>query len=1258
MCVGSRVHLTTKYTTMSYKPITNDDFERDLLRRKEMYSLKGDSSHDYRSSTDIYVGKYLKLRSYQLFVRGYQNPNTPYKRLHLMFATGAGKTLAGCAVAAEFIKAYQKLYTINTTRIKNIRKNRAELDMISPTIFVLGFGGTKAAFIRELLTHPEFGFITVGEKDELRRRQGLVASGLPDDIKHYKEYFTFLKKRITNKSRGGFYKFFGYDEFVNRLFLGRTDSTGTIKLVDLDAEFKRRVRTEHDLTLEAVFAEYIADGRIQVNTQMLTMFENSLLLCDEFHNTYNTGAKNNRGIAIQYLLDHVETLRLLSLSATTINNSPMECIEHVNYLISGDHAKITKKDFFIDRRTFRPGKLEELGRLTRGYISFLQDISIKYYPERVFLGETLRFPGPAGGYPTGAEIPYLKFVPCAMSDFHQLTYNHYVEVTSVNAGVEDMDVDEPEDVDVVIDLDEPPHAVPTDGYSIYDIAIPNPDLGGNDTTPTGIFRSSDIRSKLSAAPQSWKDAHKITLKKTANGVSIITGDFLRAENIGKYSTKYAELLKIIFEIVAESSGDPSKCQKIMIYHDRKIMSGAYMIQELLYHNGILDEYSDAIDSTICCICGKMLSEHAQAHVSASLDITALGVDTDAHVHTFTPLRFVMAHSDIDKSIMDASLSKYNAPDNRNGTRFMILVGSKIIKESYDFKDIQNLIMTSLPTNIPTMIQVFGRAIRTNSHINLPLDQRKVKIRILLTTNSTRIPAADPVSPEMHRYADKLADYTTIQLIEREYNRNAIDGDLHRDIIMPADLKATYESSAPTLGNLYYEPKCVIPDYKPEDLNTTTFTAYEHYRDEIRTISYLIKRLFTMCPVWTYDQLLTAVRAPPIGVEVNPALFDENNFIIALHNLISTSAYVDSGTATTNPITTSVIVDQLFDTNEKRIYAPMNKQLSVHGEVHGDITANTHSQYHRIKHIGNYYILFPLDTVTQPPHLVADVETYMRHSEKKHVSRISINSYLNDDKKSINYTTNRSKFLSEYSSLMDTTEISTIDLTVMYLDYPEDFQKRFLEEAIMSKYAGSATTTNSKLYDRILDIMAEFNAIVKVSEIIKYKDTTKHYKEGPPKNTSLPGGYESAKVIRLYDPEGEGGSAPGQWFEINKLAMNRHITYKENNTIIGYYEQAGDEMRFKLRKPVQILRQEVTTDTRFLERGMVCTTRTKQNLLEILAGLGVSISKISEYNSRVRNLCEILKRRLIELELKERRKDTMYKYLYSWWSTTPNIITRQ
>lgn len=114
-------------------------------------------------------------------------------------------------------------------------------------------------------------------------------------------------------------------------------------------------------------------------------------------------------------------------------------------------------------------------------------------------------------------------------------------------------------------------------------------------------------------------------------------------------------------------------------------------------------------------------------------------------------------------------------------------------------------------------------------------------------------------------------------------------------------------------------------------------------------------------------------------------------------------------------------------------------------------------------------------------------------------------------------------------------------------------------------------------------------------------------------------------------------------------------YKENNIVIGYFETTTDSMKFKLRKPVQVLKDELsnTTDTRFVERGVVCDTKNKQDLLQILANLGVSRKHLTDV--RVKNICSHIRNRIIELEIKERGRGGRYKYMYSWWDEMPNLL---
>jgi hypothetical protein len=1203
-------------------------------------------------TTETFSVKHVGIEYYYGFTL---DGNGRYVLDNFIVTHNSGKTLAAVSVANEFINVYKRMYLAAQTRIGIGRRYQVELDRATPSVFVLGFSGAKGAFIRELLDFPEFGFITISEHEQLTKLRTAAASGFPDDLQMLREHTNMIKRRIQNKSKDGFYKFFGYDEFVNRLFI-----TDKISLTDVEARVNAEIAAgKSDITLESAIKEHIRAGDIQVNNALVAMFENSLMICDEIHNTYNSNTKNNRGVAIQYILDTVPTVRFLSMSATPVNNSPTEVVELINYLCP-TAEKVLKSDLFANPKTLRDGALEHIGKLTYGRVSFLQKIDLKYFPKRIFMGEHLRIEAAIGEFSAGTEIPYLKFIQCPMSEFHQATYINYVNGENV---------DNPSNY----------YTVPTDGYSIYDIAFPNPE-----SDKYGLFRSSDTRNKINSATQEWRDANKIMIKKFSSTNTIISGEFLHQNNLHKYSTKYAKMLEIIKNIIAASEGDPDRVQKIMIYHNRVKMSGVLLIQEILRENGFLDEISEPIDSTICAVCGRRRDEHS-AQPSAkdgswSLSDDILGAIGGNPTHNFIASRFVMVHFDIDATTREQSMSKFNMPENMHGEKYQILIGSKIMKESYNIKDTQNLIILSLPSDIPTLIQVIGRCIRTHSHVRLPVEQRKVDIYVLVSTINKIFAHHTLVSPELYRYTDKLNIYKVIQQIEREINRNAVDADVHRDITMskeqlneyfpngdsaPSDNTTTADRVAlDVLGNLYFSPSYVVPPLRADQLNLSTFTAYKHYNNEINTITYIIKRLFMINPIYTYDELFAATKRPPIGLEVNPALFAESNFIIALEHLVAPGTQIVSAEKVVS--TESYFMERLFDHSEKYIYINRTK--------------------HQIVQIDKYYILFPVATLPDVPINVApedttrdpiinmrvpveraliDVETYLRPSTPLKGVTLSIKEFVSRNKSDINYSITRATFIEKFTPADDCTMFN------MLTEYSASFQRAILEEIIIDVFSGNESY-KAGLYKKILELYNKFKVIIYLPDIIKYKDVTKHYTNGPPNlPNDAPIGYISAKSVRLYDKE---------WFEVSKIALNRQITYKENDTIIGYFEDAPDHMKFKLRKPVQFIREDIrrdimakqskseldyltsrprshaiTGDTRLVERGIVCSTKNKYELLKILANLGVSISKLDRAQIRIKKLCWMIRMQLIDNEIKERQRDTKNKWLYSWFDQQPSLI---
>jgi hypothetical protein len=381
-----------------------------------------------------------------------------------------------------------------------------------------------------------------------------------------------------------------------------------------------------------------------------------------------------------------------------------------------------------------------------------------------------------------------------------------------------------------------------------------------------------------------------------------------------------------------------------------------------------------------------------------------------------------------------------------------------------------------------------------------------------------------------------------------------------------------------------------------------------------------------------------------------------------------------------------LVERLFDYNDKYI--------------HIDGVKN------KIEQIGKYYILFPVSGVPISPlsviyteylerdresmaiykarglstkeiiktakadeKVVVDVESYLRRISYKPGVRINIDSYVRESKAEFNYDAKKRLFMAKYCG--------ATDIMGFLSEYTEEFYISLIQETILFYVLGpkcvSVEENLKVLYGKIIEILDRFKVIIYVSEVKKYKDTAKQFKYGIPNiPDSTPIGYVTSKSIRLFDPQIENFAqkkataadrAHAKWLEVSKVAMNRQVIYKENDNIVGYFEAIEDHMKFKLRKPIQFIRRDMEKeakdskneqsrlqrgDTRLIERGIVCSTKNKYELLDIIASLGISVSKMDRSQIRIKKLCEIIKNKLLELEIRERQKDSRIKYAYLWW----------
>ena len=679
-------------------------------------------------------------------------------------------------------------------------------------------------------------------------------------------------------------------------------------------------------------------------------------------------------------------------------------------------------------------------------------------------------------------------------------------------------------------------------------------------------------------------------------------------------------------------------------------------------------------------------------------------------HAYMPVRCIVAHSMLDRSQMNQSLDKYNSPDNSDGVRIMILVGGKIIKEAFDIKAVREMIVMGRPDNIPTLIQILGRAVRKGSHVLLPLNERNVNIRIFTTCLPIKTKVHGTLqyatSNEEDKYIEKLQHYKIIQNIEKTLHENAIDAFINMDIIWPKSERAYYKSHKghAELGPLYFEPnlpkKILNKSFTLNELNLETFNVF-HSSDEINKIAIIIKRLFIeKSSIWTYKDLLYAAQNAKkwFHVDFNTKLIDESLFVVALTKILWTAEtkYIEPVITHVNKQISSV-VDQLFDSDDKIIILP-GSQKSI------------------IAQVGQYYVLFPINEVDNLP--IKDVELPYRIIKKKEHAVINITEFLESGHSLIQYSDKRDRFFNKWNN----TPIEKLENAVC--DFGTDFHIAFLEECIeyvfnvwtdsklkkspmhtfyfrmlnyydLRNLVAWGHTTLPNMFKKYTQFLNPVSIKIKKNNSQKLEDVISDKKD---KSTSgllnlLKGSINKSDLnwissglkkqfddslsesLKLFDGNYKKKLSKGVKVDANMVPTGHFLNYipkfyhpndgwvespeylgsvvnfVENNVVVGYDERSktGVHIRFKVRSPIQNIKQ--FKDSRLIEKGSVCASKSKMYLKEVAEKIGIKMTdKINVFN-----LCNDIRTKLIYLELKERTAGTNIKWFYFIYERRPETI---
>jgi hypothetical protein len=713
----------------------------------------------------------------------------------------------------------------------------------------------------------------------------------------------------------------------------------------------------------------------------------------------------------------------------------------------------------------------------------------------------------------------------------------------------------------------------------------------NEGKPTGLFISdicfgeniTDVRQIVSNG----------VIHVSDDTVPIITGNFLKGKNIAAYSGKYAKILEILATIPDE---------KTMIYHNFVHTTGVVLIGQLLRENGYIGEYDMPDSTTRCYLCGETSVDHSTQH-------------------TYYPARYTLYHSDIKPEIREYSFNAYASAMNRDGHVIKIMIGGPAVSEGLDFTAIQHLIVASVPTSVPELIQLMGRAARYESHYELPTDKHVVRFYLLV----------DNIGYDIRKYATKMAAYRDIQTIDRVLHEVALDGTYVRE----------YNTGAQhPIKPLAFEP------LKPRGvLSTSTFDIY-FKRYEIDYTVMMIKRLFTINPVWDVDTLFAAIKNPPFETQVDTSLFERDYVLIGLYIVMSS--------------------DHIFT-----ISTPVYSQLKC--IINGNASNVFDNIPYAIKQVGAYIARVPImhghTTYVQPN------SPYQRVLPPK-ILNINVRSAIVKIANKVTYTDRRALFIKKYQtvSFADMGEIITAydlefhaQMVADCVKYVHDVLQRqcaigehhdfffkmlyFYNNLHLIIFASGVKTSLRYTWPRIdFDTTAKSNPRIEclkttlstidcswlpsarvnvyktaVTQVSEFLETAA---ERVPANL-IPVGHAIYKNIMIYD---------GRWHELNE-SITDPITFVENDTIIGYHVRQPNEIsvKFKLRPPVQKLSS--TGDNRKIERGINCISKPKRDLAKLSKQLKLTVTKTNAAT------CSDIEARLIWLELNERNNGTNIKYFY-------------
>ena len=277
-----------------------------------------------------------------------------------------------------------------------------------------------------------------------------------------------------------------------------------------------------------------------------------------------------------------------------------------------------------------------------------------------------------------------------------------------------------------------------------------------------------------------------------------TRDFLKVENIKKYSSKLYNLVKLIDET-----------------------------------NGIVFIFSNYVNNGGTNLIKHVLRENGYSNYSARNDKP----------------KYYFFNESTSVSVKNKILTVLNSPVNKDGSKLKIIIGSPFISEGITFKNIRQIHILEPYWNFSRIDQVIGRGIRFRSHEDLPQKDRVVDIYL-------HVAIGDSVENSIDVYKYKICQFkdTNNKKVEYILKKNSIDCFLNKSRNMLKDV-LDYTRECQYKKCEYICPFEITDETEQDD----SFELSIHGMEEFDFIKKNIKNIFKETNIVDVDYIIKYIK---------------------------------------------------------------------------------------------------------------------------------------------------------------------------------------------------------------------------------------------------------------------------------------------------------------------------------------------------------------------------------------------------------------